>query len=171
VTDWIPELDTYCHPLYSTLSPFRGFSDGLHKDNNDSAVSVLVNFGQHAILELPEYGKKVQLQPFDIIFLRTNTVYHRTSPHPSYKRMKIDHLDRWAVTCFFRKKLEDHITPSNHSVYHYAKRHGTPSEAESSETGSSETESSEPEPEPSLIESSLTESSLTDLSLTEPESD
>lgn len=94
-------MDTICHPLYSTFSPFRGFSDCLHCDQQDAAVSILINFGQHAILELPEYRCKVELQPLDVIFLRTNTVLHRTSCHPAYPQTNDGDLERWAVSCFF----------------------------------------------------------------------
>lgn len=88
----VPDLGAFCHPLYSTFSAFRGFSQGVHQDQHDSAVSTLVNFGQHAILELPEYGRKVSLQPLDITLIRTNTTYHRTSAHPAYTDMDIDDI-------------------------------------------------------------------------------
>jgi len=131
-------MDTYCHPLYSTISPFRGFSDEVHKDSQDAAVSILVNFGQHAILELPEYGCKVMLQPFDTVFLRTNAIYHRTSRHLSYTDQ--DELERWAVSCFLRHSIELHVEPTDPHVFQFANRDASETETETETETEAETE-------------------------------
>lgn len=82
--DRVPGLDKHCHTLYSTISAFQGFSGKSHKDHKDADVSILVNFGQHAILELRHYNCQVVLQPLDIVVFLSNSIYHRTIQHPAH---------------------------------------------------------------------------------------
>lgn len=105
----VPGLEKYCHPLFSTYSPFCGVSGTVHVDSSDTEVSILVNLGQHAILELPAYGRKVELQPLYVVFLQTKSHPHRTTPHPAYRKLDIDKLERWAVTCFFHQAIEKSV--------------------------------------------------------------
>ncbi|UZJ52505.1 hypothetical protein CBS101457_001825 [Exobasidium rhododendri] len=92
----------FCHPIYAASAPFFGFSGGVHKDSNDANFSLLLNFGAQARLDLPDYKCSVLLQPFDIVFLRSNSISHSTS--------KVDYpvknpSKRWAISCFTRKKI------------------------------------------------------------------
>lgn len=78
-------LDTYCHPLYLTASPFYGFSNGFHADVLDSPVSVLFTFGQHTLLKLPEYRHRVELQPLNGVFFQSSSVWHQKTQHLAYQ--------------------------------------------------------------------------------------
>lgn len=101
----IPGLDILCHPLYTTVSAFQGFSSTPHCDTMDADVSMLMNFGQHALLELPEYGCKVVLQPLDIVFFLSNAVLHCSKPHQAHVDLKSNPADRMVVTCSYSKYL------------------------------------------------------------------
>ncbi|SYW80737.1 uncharacterized protein UBRO2_03951 [Ustilago bromivora] len=59
------------------------FTIGDHTNMADSAISILLNFGQHAVLELPDYNIKLELQLLDIVQFRSNIVYHKTTQHLS----------------------------------------------------------------------------------------
>ncbi|PWN54044.1 hypothetical protein IE53DRAFT_383431 [Violaceomyces palustris] len=92
-----------CHPFYSTLAVFQGHTTQSHADPLDSAPSILVNLGGHAVLEMENYGgAQVELHPFDVVFFRSRDVKHRAFP------LRYDpHSDkRWAITFFFRRHLE-----------------------------------------------------------------
>ena len=115
-------LDTFCHSLYSTFSPFQGFSGNPHIDNDDADVSILVNLGQHAILELPEYNCQVVLQPLDVVFFLSNSVYHRTYQHQAHQDARSNVADRMAITCFFRKALLHHREPKNKNILYLAEQ-------------------------------------------------
>ena len=54
VTDQVADAGVYCHPLYTAFSPFCRFSDSVHREATNLAILILVNFDQHAILELPK---------------------------------------------------------------------------------------------------------------------
>ncbi|SAM85391.1 uncharacterized protein UBRO_13548 [Ustilago bromivora] len=121
---WVKEhvagYDKFCHPLYSTFVPFRGFTIGHHTDMADSAISILLNFGQHTVLKLPEYNIKLELQPLDIVLFCSNVVYHKTTQHLSDQAVGSDVAECWAITCFFCKAIERHMEPSIQNIFHYA---------------------------------------------------
>ncbi|EPQ28116.1 uncharacterized protein PFL1_04443 [Pseudozyma flocculosa PF-1] len=98
----LPDADCLCHPLFSTCSPFHGFSEKAHIDTNDLPGTILLNFGAHALLHLTDYGTKVELTPGDIVFLDAHSVRHRTEPHPVDAGNNLPEANRWAVSCFYR---------------------------------------------------------------------
>jgi len=114
-------LDDLCHSLYATISPFNGFSGTSHVDDEDADVSILVNFGQHAVLELRHYNCQIVMQPLDIVVFLSNSIYHRTLQHQAHVDAKKDPGDRLAITCFFRKALQDHKEPTNPNLLYLAK--------------------------------------------------
>ena len=126
----IEGLERYCHLLYSTISPFLGFSGNVHVDDKDADVSILVNFGQHALLQLPEYGCAVVLQPLDTVFFLSNSVHHLTAQHQAHIKRGSDPGARMAITCFFRKALQQHQEPTKHSHLYYAQKAEEEQEAE-----------------------------------------
>ncbi|SAM86105.1 uncharacterized protein UBRO_20961 [Ustilago bromivora] len=100
----------------------------------DSAISILLNFGQHAVLELPDYNIKLELQLLDIVQFRSNIVYHKTTQHLSDQAVGSNVAERWAITCFFHKALEQHMEPSIQNVFHYvAKAHSDTQQGEGSQ--------------------------------------
>ncbi|CCF52820.1 uncharacterized protein (C-terminal fragment), partial [Ustilago hordei] len=132
---WVKEhvagYDKFCHPLYLTFVPFRGFTIEDHTDMADSAISILLNFGQHAVLKLPDYNIKLGLQPLDIVLFRSNVVYHKTTQHLSDQAVVSDVAECWAITCFFHKAIEQHMEPSIQNVFHYvAKVHSDTQQGE-----------------------------------------
>lgn len=112
----IEGLASLCLPLYSTFSPFRGFSGRSHRDHQDANVSMLINLGQHAVMELREYNCHIILQPLDIVFLHTNSVHHRTLQHPAHIAARSNPQDRFAIACFFRQDLKDRRLPNEPHV-------------------------------------------------------
>ncbi|CCF49124.1 uncharacterized protein UHOR_13548 [Ustilago hordei] len=135
---WVKEhvagYDKFCHPLYLTFVPFRGFTIGDHTDMADSAISILLNFGQHAVLELPDYNIKLELQPLDIVLFCSNIVYHKTTQHLSDQAVGSDVAECWAITCFFHKAIEQHMEPSIQNIFHYvAKVHSDTQQGEGSQ--------------------------------------
>ncbi|SPO22252.1 uncharacterized protein UTRI_00930 [Ustilago trichophora] len=126
----VDDLDRYCHPLYSTISPFLGFSSNVHKDVKDADVSILVNLGQHALLQLPEYGIAVELQPQDIVMFLSNSVEHLTVQHPAHVKARSDPGERMAISCFFRKGLQQQREPKKHNHTYYARKAEEEQEAE-----------------------------------------
>ncbi|CDR98517.1 hypothetical protein [Sporisorium scitamineum] len=92
-------LDVICQPLYLTFSLFQGFSGTSHIDNKDADVSILINLGQHAILELHEYN-----------------FYHHTLQHPAHIEEGSDPNDQMAITCLFHKALMMQKEPKKHNI-------------------------------------------------------
>ena len=113
-------LERLCHSLYSTLSPFQGFSGTSHVDDRDADVSILVNLGQHAILELRDYNCHIVLQPLDVVVFLSNSVYHRTLQHPAHIAAKSKAGERMAITCFFRKALLEQKEPKKQNILYLA---------------------------------------------------
>lgn len=114
--DWLvdefPVAKDLCHPLYSTCSPFVGFSGNAHIDKNDSSPTILLNFG-YARLHLPEYHAVVDLHPGEVVFFNSASVKHYTAPHPGYPGPV---TDRWAVSCFFQTRLHKHMRPDTYPI-------------------------------------------------------
>lgn len=88
-----------CDPMYSTFSPFNAYTKVAHLDGSDADYSVLINFGAKCYLDLPQYKLKVDLQPFDVVFFKSNTIKHGTSPNAGEKNQDA----RWALSCYLRK--------------------------------------------------------------------
>ncbi|CDR88950.1 uncharacterized protein SPSC_05782 [Sporisorium scitamineum] len=109
-------LDVICQPLYLTFSLFQGFSGTSHIDNKDADVSILINLGQHAILELHEYNCQLVLQPLDVVFFLLNSVYHHTLQHPAHIEEGSDPNDQMAITCLFHKALMMQKEPKKHNI-------------------------------------------------------
>ncbi|KAJ1019903.1 hypothetical protein NDA16_004184 [Ustilago loliicola] len=102
-------LDTICHWLYATISPFQGFSNNSHIDDEEADASILVNLGQHALLELHHYNVQLVLQPLDVVVFLSNSVYHHTLQHAAHViDPKSQVGDCMAITCFFCQALVDH---------------------------------------------------------------
>lgn len=79
-------------------------------DKSDADISILLNFGASAYLQLTNYKCNVLLQPLDIVFLRANSVLHCTIP-VNYPLKSS--APRWAVSCFMRKKIAEQAEPDN----------------------------------------------------------
>ncbi|SPO41393.1 uncharacterized protein PSFLO_06875 [Pseudozyma flocculosa] len=103
----ILDADFLCHPLYSTCSPFHGFSESAHKDVSDLPATILLNFGSQALLELPDYDASVLLEPVDTVFFDARTVRHSTRPLPINVNNGVDEAERWAISCFYRSVVND----------------------------------------------------------------
>lgn len=109
--DWLcqqlPLARDILHPLYNVVTPFVGFTGNSHKDADDADPTLLLNFG-YCRLHLPEYGAAVDLFPGDVVFFNRRKVEHYTTPHPGYAG---SHEDRWAVSCFFQKRVHNKVLP------------------------------------------------------------
>lgn len=115
-------LDTICHWLYATISPFQRFSNNSHIDDEDADTSILVNLGQHALLELCHYNVQLVLQPLDVVVFLSNSVYHCTLQHAAHViDPKSQVGDCMAITCFFHQALVDHYEPTKTSIHYLAK--------------------------------------------------
>lgn len=130
---WIAGLAGYCHPFYTTFVPFRGFTGGLHKDKADTPLSILIHFGQHAVLHLPRYDAKVELQPLDIVFFRSCELEHKVTQHQSYVNANTSVATRFAVTCFFRREMMKHTIPTEFTPF----QHTTTNSSQGRQTRSS----------------------------------
>lgn len=108
VYDWLahpsqfPVATKICHPTYSMVTPFAGFSPGTHRDPSDTDFTCLVNFGAGCYLELADLQLRVHLQPFDIVFFQSRTLRHCTRPVES----ELDSEQRWAVSYYARAAVE-----------------------------------------------------------------
>ncbi|SPO26259.1 uncharacterized protein UTRI_02535 [Ustilago trichophora] len=120
--DWLtgelPVAEDLCHPLYSTCSPFVGFSANLHFDKDDASPTVLLNFG-YARLDLPEYNAVVDLHPAQVAFFNSMKVKHFTAPHPGYEGSV---KDRWAII----KDEKAHLT--------FQRKHACPATTEAGDS-------------------------------------
>jgi len=118
----VPGLEAFCHPLYSTISPFQGFSSKSHVDNKDADILILVNFGQHTLLELQDYNCQLVLQLLDIVMFLSNTVYHCTLQHGAYIAANKDPAECMAIMCFFHKALMQHREPKKQNIIFLAEQ-------------------------------------------------
>jgi len=101
-----------CHALYSTCSVFQGCTGDVHLDPGNAPPSILLNFGYCRIL-LPDYHAAVDLQPGNMFFLCTRTVFHYTVRHPN---CPLPDTDRQAVTCFFLEHMHRQEPLNVHAV-------------------------------------------------------
>ena len=114
LADWLCRITPYaeyCHPLASTFAAFEGFTDKAHTDPLDQAPTILLNFGAHALLKLPEFSKYLELQPGDVVLFRSDVLKHTTKALPLRVGEK-----RWAVSCFWRKRLAQRRGPTNRQL-------------------------------------------------------
>lgn len=124
----IPGLEDTCHPLYSTFSTAQGFTRTSHMDYEDANIAVLMNFGQHALLELRHYNCQLLLNPLDMVFFDSSAIYHRTLQHPAHVLVQSNPEERFAVTCSFGKALlpwtepKQQTEPTRKSAVHLAKQ-------------------------------------------------
>ncbi|SPO20930.1 uncharacterized protein UTRI_00407 [Ustilago trichophora] len=130
-----PGLDEVCQPFYSTIVPIKGFETASHVDEREADPSILVNFGQHAILELLEYNSKVELQPLDIVIFSANRIRHRVVQHPKCVKAGHNPAKRWSITCFFLQALAFREEP-NDDILAYIKRAKRTIEAQFGESSS-----------------------------------
>ncbi|CDW99796.1 hypothetical protein [Sporisorium scitamineum] len=92
VTEHIPRLSGLCSPFYSTFTPSKGFDPGEEEgdddgndgdgDNEESSPSILLNFGQHALLEFVGYNCSIELQPFEVVFYCPDKIKLKAVQHP-----------------------------------------------------------------------------------------
>lgn len=90
------------HNWWTTVAFFIGFAekDGVHIDKEDCVPSLLFNFGEDALLALPQFGISIRVPPHSIVLLNSHTYYHRTL-------RTADGDKRWAFSGFFRKSIFD----------------------------------------------------------------
>lgn len=93
--------------------PIKGFETASHVDEREADPSILVNFGQHAILELLDYNSKVKLQPLDIVVFSANRIRHRVVQHPKCMKAGYNPAKRWSITCFFLQALAFREEPND----------------------------------------------------------
>lgn len=98
--EFAPAARHICHPMFSTFTPFQGFSGNMHPDRSDTEYSFLINFGAKCLLSLGPYQLKVDLQPFDIVFFDTK-IPHMTEE----KEGDLDKAKRWAISGYVRKYI------------------------------------------------------------------
>ncbi|SJX60391.1 uncharacterized protein (C-terminal fragment), partial [Sporisorium reilianum f. sp. reilianum] len=132
VAELIPRLGELCHPFYSTFTPSKGFdtSDedghghghGEDQENEQSSPSLLINFGQHALLELADYNCSIELQPLEVVVYCTEKVKLKAVQHPLCAGS--DPNERWSVHCCFLRGFEEHHLPDDdvHALVEKAKR-------------------------------------------------
>lgn len=99
-----PAARHICHEMFSTFSPFPGFSSNMHPDDSDTEFSFLINFGAKCLLSLGPYKLKVDLQPFDVVFFNTK-IPHMTEA----KEADIDKTKRWAISGYMRQCFLDQL--------------------------------------------------------------
>lgn len=106
-----PAARHICHEMYSTFSPFPGYSPNMHPDGQDSDYSFLINFGAKCLLSLGPYKLKVDLQPFDVVFFDTK-IDHMTEP----KEGDTDKNKRWSISGYVRNHFVNEIEADDNSV-------------------------------------------------------
>ncbi|SPO20015.1 uncharacterized protein UTRI_00407_B [Ustilago trichophora] len=114
---WAPGVDRICQPFYSTFTPRKGFDAHSKIDEEDADPSILVNFGQHALLELPDYNCTVELQPLEIVVFAASHLRYRTRPHPKCQEAGLDPGERWSVLCFFLRAFEQRLMSADNIFY------------------------------------------------------
>ncbi|CBQ67755.1 hypothetical protein sr11705 [Sporisorium reilianum SRZ2] len=126
VVEHIPRLSGLCRPSYSTFTPSKGF-DSSAEDEEDSdgklsSPAILVNFGQHALLELAEYNCSIELQLLEVVVFCTDKVTMKAVQHPLCAGS--DPNERWSVHCCFLRGFEEHHLPDDdvHALVEKAKR-------------------------------------------------
>lgn len=96
----IDGLAEVCQKFYSTFSVKKGFAYGSDDIWEVDDPTVLINFGDHAILELNDYDCQIELQPLDVVVFKRE-IKHRFVRHPARVLDGSDPDQRWFVRCEF----------------------------------------------------------------------
>ncbi|KAJ9476831.1 hypothetical protein PHBOTO_000489 [Pseudozyma hubeiensis] len=136
ITAQVPGLDSICASLYSTFTASKGFpprpkkrkeakckgkaratSDRCEQEEEEqddvlASPSILINFGQRALLKLTEYNCSIALQPLDIVVLSFSSYYTKLEavPHPLQAD---DPEGRWSVLGYFLRAFQERLLPDD----------------------------------------------------------
>lgn len=90
------------HPWWTTVAFFTSFpaEGGVHCDDTDCIPSLLFNFGEAALLALPEFGVSVCIEPLTVVLLNSRTYFHQTLAVEGG-------IARWAFSGFFCQSIYD----------------------------------------------------------------
>lgn len=122
----ITGLNSICHAFYSTFTPTKGFDDDINKEEDEASPTVLLNFGQHALFDLPQYNCAIELQPLDIVFFAVEEVKFKVVESSRALRAGRNPAERWSVSCCFLKAFEQHLLPGAEPCDGGKVAHGVP---------------------------------------------
>lgn len=128
--DRIGWLEKTCLPFYTNFATSKGFDAAPQVDKEDADPSIMVNFGQHALIELIDYNHQVELQPLDVVFFSANQLKYRMIQHHHNVEAGLSPDDRWFVHCSFLRDMEMQKEPKVHDVRTHAIQAGKGREAE-----------------------------------------
>ncbi|GAC95544.1 hypothetical protein PHSY_003120 [Pseudozyma hubeiensis SY62] len=135
-TAQVPGLDDICASLYSTFTASKGFpprprkregakgkgkakaramSNRNEQEEEDDVLaspSILINFGQHALLKLTEYNCSIALQPLDIVVFSFSSYYTKLEAvqHPL---QTTNPEGRWSVLAYFLRAFQQRLLPDD----------------------------------------------------------
>ncbi|EST09967.1 hypothetical protein PSEUBRA_000367 [Kalmanozyma brasiliensis GHG001] len=119
VAEEVPGLKHLCLPQYSNLKPKKGFSSSPDSTKEEASPFIMINFGQHAFLELAEYNCSLELQPLDIVLYDPDKVTAQAVKHS--QRVDPSLPERWSVTCYFQKLFQERQLTDDGPCEFYAK--------------------------------------------------